>query len=121
MPNFMVILQGPPGPYDDLSPEEREQVFNKYRAWGDRMRAADRAVGGAKLKDEGGKIVSARQGRMSVVDGPYSEAKEVLGGYMTIRASNYEEALELVRDHPHLQIGTIALREVDPMGCGKGE
>ena len=121
MPNFMLILQGPPGPYEEISPEKREQAFNKYRAWGDRMRAADRIVGGGKLKDEGGKIVAARQGRVSLTDGPYSEAKEVIGGYVTLRAADYDEVAALVRDHPHLEFGTIAIREVDPMGCGKGE
>jgi hypothetical protein len=53
-----------------------------------------------------------------VVDGPYSEAKEVVGGYGIIQAANYEEALELTRDCPHLAFGRLELRETDPMGCG---
>ena len=71
-----------------------------------------------KLAEEGGKLVSRSGGQVSVTDGPYSEAKEVVGGYFTIRAADYDEALALVKECPFLETGTIALRQTDPMGCG---
>jgi hypothetical protein len=53
-------------------------------------------------------------GRMRVVDGPYSEAKEVLGGYFLVEAADYDAAVELSRDCPHLRYGRrIELRQVD--------
>lgn len=49
-----------------------------------------------------------------MVDGPYSEAKEVIGGYFAIEAADYDEALDLCRDCPHLKYGErIELRRVD--------
>jgi hypothetical protein len=50
------------------------------------------------------------------VDGPYAEAKEVVGGYYQIEAESYAEAIELCEDHPHLKYGgRIEVREVDRM------
>jgi hypothetical protein len=118
MPKFMLILHMPPGQSRTASPEDLQQMFEKYRAWVDKMRAADRLVGSDKLAEEGGRILSAQQGRVTVVEGPYSEAREVVGGYMMIRAVDYDEAVALVSDHPHISYGRrIELRQVDPMGC----
>jgi hypothetical protein len=50
------------------------------------------------------------------MDGPYSETKEVLGGYFVVTAENYDAAVDLTRDCPHLDYcGTIEVREVDEM------
>jgi len=118
MANFMLILHGPPNAFQGLSPEEMQRTIEKYRAWTDKMRSADRWVVSDKLKDEGGKVLSMQQGKVSIVDGPYSEAREVVGGYYTLRAADYEEAVALTREHPHLNFGRIEIRQVDPMGCG---
>ena len=47
---------------------------------------------------------------MKVTDGPYAEAREVIGGLFVIDAANYEEVVELSRDCPHLEFGEIARR-----------
>ena len=65
--------------------------------------------------DELGKVIlGSCQPR--VTDGPYSETKEVVGGYFTIEARDYEAALAECRDCPHLEYGgTIEVREVEPV------
>lgn len=40
--------------------------------------------------------------------------KEIVGGYYVIEARSYDEALRLAADSPHLEFGTIELREVEP-------
>jgi hypothetical protein len=120
VPKFMLILHMPPGLSQKSSPEDLQRMFEKYRAWVDKMRSADRLVGSDKLAEEGGRVITAQQGRVSVVEGPYSEAKEVVGGYMMIRAADYEEAVSLVSDHPHLSNGRIELRQTDEQGCSAG-
>ncbi len=60
-----------------------------------------------------------KNGQVRVTDGPYSETKEVLGGYYTIEAASYEQALDRARDCPHLEYGgTIEVRQVDEMTRG---
>ena len=63
-------------------------------------------------------MLSVQKGRLTTMDGPYSETKEVVGGYFVMRAANYDEALELTRDCPFLEDGRIEIRQTDPMGCG---
>ena len=49
-----------------------------------------------------------------MIDGPFSETKEVIGGYFAIEAAGYDEAVQLLEDHPHLSYGgTVEVREID--------
>jgi hypothetical protein len=118
MAKFMMILHNPPSDARNVSPSEIQHMIEKYQAWFQKLRDSGRLVASNKLKEEGGKVLTMKGGRVSVVDGPYSEAKEVVGGYGIIQADSYEEALELTRDCPHLAFGRLELRETDPMTCG---
>ena len=53
-------------------------------------------------------------GSARVTDGPYAEAREVIGGVFIVEAKNYDEVVELSKDCPHLDFGTIEIREVEP-------
>jgi len=115
---FMLILHNAPGALKNLSPEEMQRKIQKYQTWMNKIHSGGRHVSSEKLGEEGGKLLSLQKGRVSIVDGPYSEAKEVVGGYYVFRAANYEEAIELSRDCPFLEDGRIEIRQTDPMGCG---
>jgi len=104
MAKFMLILHEAPETYRRLSAEEREGVIEKFRAWAGGLAAAGKMAGGEKLAEEGGKVVSARRSRVTIVDGPYSETKEVVGGYFLVQAADYAEAVELARDCPHYDL-----------------
>jgi len=116
MAKFLLILHQGPGSYHHLSPTEREQMFGKYQAWMEKLRAAGKLLASDKLREEGGKVLTQPKGKLTVVDGPYIEAKEVVGGYFLIQAASYQEATELARECPHLGFGRIEVRETDPMG-----
>jgi|SoiMethySBSTD1v2_1073268.scaffolds.fasta_scaffold1878010_1 hypothetical protein len=121
MPSFLLILRDDPKSWAKYSPEEMQKIFERYFAWGTRMREQKRVLDGHKLKDEGGKSVRKESagGRKSlrVVDGPYAETKDVIGGYYLIRADSYAEVMKLIEDHPHLDLGhTIDVRQIDPVG-----
>jgi hypothetical protein len=117
MPKYMLLLHDDTSSFAALSPEDIQQVIQKYVEWGNRLRAAGIIVDGQKLTGEPGKVVRKKSGQMRVTDGPYSETKEVLGGYYTIVADSYAQAVERSKDCPHLEYGgTIELRQVDNMG-----
>jgi hypothetical protein len=118
MAKFMLILHNTPGTWKNLSPEEMQQKVGRYQAWIEKIRSSGRHVSSEKLGEEGGKLLSLQKNRLNIVDGPYSEAKEVVGGYFLFRAANYDEAIELTRDCPFLEDGKIEIRQTDPMGCG---
>src|SRR5262245_33013866 len=118
MAKFMLILHNTPDLWKNLLPEEMQQKVQKYRAWAEKIRSSGRHVSSEKLGDEGGKLMNLQKGRLTITDGPFSEAKEVVGGYFLFRAANYDEAIELCRDCPFLEDGRIELRQTDPTGCG---
>lgn len=114
MAKFMVILQAPPDTFTRMPP----QVLETYQTWSSRFRESGKFIPGEKLIEEGGKVLRREKGKASVVDGPYSEAKELVGGFFIVRAESYDEVVTLLQDCPHLNHGSISIRRTDPMGCG---
>ena len=120
MPKYMLLLHDDPSVFATVSPEQMQQIIEKYMAWGKKLSHAGVLVGSDKLTDEPGRVMRGRNGQVRVTDGPYSESKEVLGGYYTIEAASYEQAMDRARDSPHLAYGgTIEVRQIDDM-MGRG-
>lgn len=116
MPKYMMILHDSMSDLAAFAPAELQKIVMKYKTWSDKLGAKGNLSGGEKLTDEGGKHLTARNGKMVVKDGPYAEAKEVVGGYFLIEAKDYAEAAKLCEDCPHLELnGRIELRQVDKM------
>lgn len=108
MPHYMLLLYDDPSYWQKLSPEEMQKLVEKYLAWRHKPFTLD----GKKLARDPGHLVRQDAGVARATDGPYSETKEVLGGYYTIEAANYEEAVARSMDHPHVGVGTIEIRHV---------
>jgi hypothetical protein len=119
MSQFMLLLHENPASFASVSAEEIQAVIADYNAWRAKLEAAGRIRGGNKLKDEGGRHLSLNNGKLRVVDGPFAEAKEVMGGYFIVEASSYDDAIKISEECPHLKYGgRIELREVDLLGEG---
>jgi hypothetical protein len=117
MPKFMLLLHEDPSGFAELSPQDIETVVREYTAWRVRLAEEGRVVGGEKLADEGGRWLTAPDGAVRVVDGPFAEAKEVIGGYFMVQAADYGEAVQVARTCPHLRYGgRIELRQVEDLG-----
>jgi hypothetical protein len=109
MAQFMLLLYQDPAGGRDLSPEEMQKALEKYMAWRNKPFTRD----AQRLAHDAGRVIRSRGGQPRATDGPYSETKEVLGGYYTIEAADYEEAVRLALSHPHLAYGgTIEVRQV---------
>lgn len=114
MTDYMLLLYDSPTAAPDLSPEEMQKVIQKYRDWADRLEKESRYVAGNKLKDGEGRVMRRVEGRTRVIDGPYSETKEVVGGFITISAESYEDAVRIAEGCPHLAYGgSIEVRAID--------
>jgi hypothetical protein len=114
MPKFIMLLHDAGSFPADLSPDRIQAIIQRYVAWRQKIQKDGRAVDGHKLTDGQGRVVRGAAGATKVTDGPYAEAREVIGGLVILEARNYEEVVELSRDCPHLDFGTIEIREVDP-------
>ena len=109
MPNYMLLLYSDPTGFAKLSPEQRQEAMGKYMAWKEKPFVVD----SNRLADEPGRTIEIRNGQPVLTDGPHSETKELLGGYYTIQAANYDEAVKLAMEHPHVEYraGTVVIRE----------
>ena len=58
------------------------------------------------------KSIRIRNGKMTTIDGPFSETKEVLGGFNLIEAENMEEAMRIALEFPWAETGCIEVRPV---------
>jgi len=109
MSQFLLLLYDDPTGWAKLSPEEMQKATQKYMAWTQKPITKD----SKRLAADPGKVIRVKDGKPRVTDGPYSETKEVLGGYYLIEAANYDEAVKLALEHPHAEYGnTIEIREL---------
>jgi hypothetical protein len=58
--------------------------------------------------------IDARNGKRSVVDGPFAEAKEIVGGFLVLDVASREEALAIAQECPAADYATVEVREVGP-------
>lgn len=108
MPQFVLMLRDTGTFPDDISPEEIQEIIERYRVWSRKL-----GISGQKLRDNEGRVVVRKEGGVTITDGPYAEAKEVLGGYFLLEADDYDAALKKVEDCPHLDFGSIEIRQIE--------
>jgi hypothetical protein len=116
MPQYMLLLHDSGTMPPDLGPEEIQGIIQRYIDWRRRVAGNGRQVSGHKLRDGEGRLLRGRLGAPTVIDGPYAEAKEIIGGLFIVEARDYDEAVSLASDCPHLEFGTIEIREIQPTG-----
>src|SRR5262245_32639194 len=79
MPKFVLLLHDI-GRFDNLSPDQMQAVIQRYVAWRAKVQQGGRSVMGHKLHDGEGRVMRGPGASMKVTDGPYAEAREVIGG-----------------------------------------
>lgn len=114
MAQFLLLLYDDPSFFSGLTAARMKQVVKEYTDWGKKLRRQGRMLGGQKLTFEGGRVLRCQGKKPVVTDGPYAEAKEVLGGFVLIAADSYDEAVEIARTCPHLKYGlSTHVRQID--------
>lgn len=112
MPKYLFLQRSLPGkPQQQPSPAQMQEMYAAFNAWKDKFKENILDMGG-KLKP-GGKVVSVS----GATDGPFVEAKEIVGGYMLVSAESFDRALEVARECPGVIMpgSSVEIREVaDP-------
>jgi hypothetical protein len=100
----------------DPSPEEMQKIFEKWRTWINGMKAKGIYVAGDPLEDEPGKVLRGPRGA-KVTDGPFAEAKEVVAGYVMIKAKDFAEATEIAKGCPAFDLPgrSVEVRQIRPV------
>lgn len=111
---YMLLVMEPVGQREARPIPEGKVLFDRMAKFGESLRA--RGIG--KFYDSLGPTskgarVQVRDGKRSMVDGPFSEAKEIVGGFFMLDCSK-EEALAAAAECPAAEYCTIEVREVGP-------
>ena len=112
MQTYYLILRDDPRVFATLSPSDMQEVVQRYVKW--REDNSKHVTGGEKLVDGQGRVMRRNGGALSVSDGPFMEAKEVLGGFFVLQVPDYEAAREIAATCPHLEFGSIEIRQMEP-------
>lgn len=109
MAQFMLLIHD--GDWSELSPEQMQETINKYIAWTRKLADQGRMVAGDELK-EGGRKLIVKNGQ--IVDGPFTETKELIGGYFVIKAKDYDDAVAITKECPTFDHGgAVQIREIN--------
>jgi len=96
------------------SPEQGQKHTQKWMAWIKELGAQGHIKDPGNPLERSGKVVSGKQ--KIITDGPYAEAKDVVGGYMLVEAHDLTHAAELSKGCPILDVGgSVEVRPVQKL------
>ncbi len=104
---YLCIQRSQPGKGERPSPAQMEEMYAKFNAWRENFQENILDIGG---KLGAGRIVTSQ----GATDGPFVEAKEVIGGYMIVSAESMEQAVEVARQSPGVAMpgSSVEVREI---------
>ena len=105
----LALIYGDESRWEALGEKEREQVYDRYRAFA-AVAAAKIADGAELAPTTAATTVRVRNGQTVVTDGPFAETKEALGGFFLLECSDLDEAANVAAQIPGAATGTIELR-----------
>lgn len=110
---YMALIYLDEAAAEALPPDERDAVTARYYALADEARTAGVLRGGAGLSPtRDATTVRVRDAQTFVVDGPYAETREVLGGYFVFECDSVEEALDWAARIPAAERVAVEVRPV---------
>jgi len=110
---FVLVIYNDPELYDALPRAETDRMMRGCLTHADELRRDGKLTDSQMLEGaETAKSVRIRNGRTKVTDGPFTEAKEVLGGFNLIEAENIDEAVEIAKEFPWTRTGCVEVRPV---------
>ena len=85
------------------SPEQMQVWMKQTMDWIGGIAAQNKFVGGTGLPFDDARVVIKKSSKNVVINGPFGEIKETIGGFITVRADSVEEAVEFAKGCPVLQ------------------
>jgi hypothetical protein len=113
---YLLLIYGNEAAMATASEANIGQMMAAYGAYTEAMVKAGVMVGGNRLRaSSSATTVRAPGGKTQVLDGPYAETKEQLGGYYIIEAPDLDAALSWAERCPGSAVGAIEVRPIWPM------
>lgn len=111
---FLLMCCSESAHWSALPETERDEVMRDYEQWVQDHVASGHYVTGGKLDESNtASTLRERNGKTKIVDGPFSEAKEQIGGYHVIECRDRDEAIAIAQKIPTLRAGSsVEVREL---------
>ncbi|MDQ6830257.1 MAG: YciI family protein [Gemmatimonadota bacterium] len=110
---FVVLIYNDIAMLDALPAKEFDSTMRDCLAYADDLQKEGRLLESQMLESATtAKSIRVRNGKRTTVDGPYAEAKEVLGGFNLIEAQDMDEAIEMASHFPWSSTGCVEIRPV---------
>ena len=112
---YMLLIAEPVGQRAERGVEEGQKVYAQMLRFADTLKARGVLRGVESLAtDKTGVRVQVRDGRARLVDGPFTEAKEMIGGFFVIDVATRDEAVAIATACPAAAWATVEVRELGP-------
>jgi hypothetical protein len=113
--DYMLLIMEPPGQRQERSEAEGRQLYQRMLDWSaDLKRRGLLKMGQSLRSDSDGVRVRVRGGKRTLLDGPFAEAKEMVGGFFLLDCASRAEAVALAGECPAAQWATVEVREFGP-------
>ena len=112
---YMLLILEDPAQRGTRTRAEGEAVFQRMVDFAGELRRQDKLVAVESLASlDKGARVQVRGGKAQVLDGPFAEAKEMVGGFFLLNVKTREEALAIASSCPAAEWATVEVRETAP-------
>ena len=118
---YLLLLYGPPVRPETLTPEQWQRVVEAHTTFHRELTEAGAFIDSSPLAPPSeARTIQIRRGDRLVIDGPFAETKEVLGGYYLIEAESLEAAVAWAQRLRHDADGSIEVRPLLDLGVDSG-
>lgn len=112
---YMLLIMEPLNQRQGRPRAEGEALYARMLEFAAGLKSRGVLSSGQALKSEGeGVRVASRAGRLTIVDGPFAEAKEMVGGYFLLTCETRADAVAIARTCPAAEWATVEVRELGP-------
>ncbi|CAM2196430.1 YciI family protein [Paraburkholderia kururiensis] len=115
MASYMLLIAEPRGQREDRTMPEGEALYQCMLDFAADLKERGQLVMTQSLRSDRDAVrVQVREGRPRLVDGPFAEAKEMIGGFFLIECASRDEAVAIAQQCPAAQWATVEVRELGP-------
>ena len=111
--SYMLLIVEPQGQRRSRAPEEGRDLYQRMLDYTESLKARGVLLASDSLRSRAARV-STRAGRQSVLDGPFAESKELIGGFFLLGCATRDEAVGLAAECPAAEWATIEVREIGP-------
>lgn len=112
---YLLLIVEPRGQREARTEDEGRALYGEMVRFGESLASRGQLLASESLRpDRHGVRVQQQNGKPVLLDGPFAEAKEMVGGFYLIDCATKEDAVKIAADCPAARWATVEVREVAP-------